>query len=442
MPTFSPLTLAFLIVAWPLSAWADAPKVAKASPDDGAIAVDPATVELRVTFDQDMNQGGMSFVGGGPTFPADPQGKARWVDARTIVLPLRLEPGKDYQLSVNSSRFQNFRNLKGEPAVPYPIRLKTATKSGGTEKELTEPENRAAIDRLRKAIDEDYSYRDRLQVDWPAAFREATPELLGSKTPLEFAKKAAKLVGPAEDLHFTFRVGDWMVPTHDKPVVSNFQRTAFLKEVPGPVPEGPVTIVKFNNGITYLVIASWSQEVAPRLEAVFEAIGRADPKAGLIVDVRPNGGGSELLAKQVAGCFVEATKVYAKYVTRSKGVDSPVRERSVSASAGRPKYRGPVVVLMGPATMSSCESFVMMMKQSQNCTLVGDRTRGSSGNPRPVDLGNGVSALVPSWRDLDTNGRCIEGEGIKPDVAVKAGPADFQDGDPVLRKAVEVLLKR
>ncbi|HRC85113.1 MAG TPA: S41 family peptidase, partial [Thermoanaerobaculia bacterium] len=140
----------------------------------------------------------------------------------------------------------------------------------------------------------------------------------------------------AEDLHFTFRVGDWMVPTHDKPVVSNFQRTAFLKEVPGPVPEGPVTIVKFNNGITYLVIASWSQEVAPRLEAVFEAIGRADPKAGLIVDVRPNGGGSELLAKQVAGCFVEATKVYAKYVTRSKGVDSPVRERSVSASAGRP----------------------------------------------------------------------------------------------------------
>ena len=66
-------------------------RVASATPDDGAVEVDPATRELRVTFDQDMSHDSMSILGDGPKFPADPAGQARWVDARTLVLPLKLE---------------------------------------------------------------------------------------------------------------------------------------------------------------------------------------------------------------------------------------------------------------------------------------------------------------------------------------------------------------
>ena len=80
---------------------------------------------------------------------------------------------------------------------------------------------------------------------------------------------------------------------------------------------------------------------------------------------------------------------------------------------------------MGPASMSSCESFLLMMKQVPGCTLVGQRSYGSSGNPQPVDLGNGVTAFVPSWKDLRPDGTCLEGEGVEPDVEVKAGPRDF-----------------
>src|SRR5262249_11124126 len=68
------------------------PRVVSASPDDGEADVDPATRELRVTFDQDMSHDSMSILGGGPTFPGDPAGEARWVDARTLVLPLKLRP--------------------------------------------------------------------------------------------------------------------------------------------------------------------------------------------------------------------------------------------------------------------------------------------------------------------------------------------------------------
>jgi len=102
------------------------PRVVKAIPDRGDVDVDPATRGLRVTFDRDVDQGGMSVVGGGPTFPGDPSARPRWTDSRTIVIPLRLEPGRFYQLSINSSRFRNFQSAQGESALPYPIHFKTA----------------------------------------------------------------------------------------------------------------------------------------------------------------------------------------------------------------------------------------------------------------------------------------------------------------------------
>ena len=160
------------------------------------------------------------------------------------------------------------------------------------------------------------------------------------------------------------------------------------------------------------------------------------------MDVRPNGGGSEPLAQEFAGCFLDATRVYSKHVTRRGGEFSPVRERSVGPNPEGPKYRGKVAILMGPANMSSCESFLLMMKQVPGCTLVGERSYGSSGNPQPVDLGNGVLAFVPSWKDLRPDGTCLEGTGVAPDVLVKAGPTDFAAGDPVLEAAVAVLSKK
>ena len=48
--------------------------------------------------------------GGGPTDPLDPSARARWAGARTIVVPLKLRPDQDYELSLNTEQFQNFAN--------------------------------------------------------------------------------------------------------------------------------------------------------------------------------------------------------------------------------------------------------------------------------------------------------------------------------------------
>jgi hypothetical protein len=101
-----------------------APRVIRAVPDNGQRNVDPSVNEIRVTFDQDMATNGYSWVGGGPKYPKT-RGKPRWVDSRTCVLPVGLEPNHDYWLSINSQRFKNFQSKQGVPADPYPIEFTT-----------------------------------------------------------------------------------------------------------------------------------------------------------------------------------------------------------------------------------------------------------------------------------------------------------------------------
>jgi carboxyl-terminal processing protease len=94
---------------------------------------------------------------------------------------------------------------------------------------------------------------------------------------------------------------------------------------------------------------------------------------------------------------------------------------------------------MGVGNMSSCEAFLMMMKRVPDCTLVGSKSYGSSGNPKPHGLSNGVTVYLPSWKSMLPDGTEFEGKGIEPDVHVETTPDDFREKDPVLEAALEIL---
>ena len=419
---------------------AAAPKVIKAVPAHEATDVDCALTEIYVVFDQDMQTDRFSWVGGGPTFP-ELTGKPSWRDARTAVLPVKLEPAHAYQLWINSAKHQNFLSKAGEPAEVYPLHFTTA--AGGAAKPLTRAQNRAAIDSLRKHLERDYSYYELRKVDWDKAFRQHRAALEQATSPAAFAVEAGKLLATAQDMHIWLKADGQTYASHRRNVQGNVNPATVERVVPNWQKRSEFVYTgRFDDGIGYVAILNWSGGEADPVPAVLEALREWRDAPGVVIDVRPNSGGDEQLAQQVAGCFVDEPVVYAQHVNRdadAPGGFSEAYRRELQPNRNGPAYRGKVAVLMGPRNMSSCEAFLLMMKQVPGCRLVGGQSYGSSGNPKPYDLGNGVTVYLPSWKAMTADGTCFEGEGIAPDIPVSAEPGDFKHTDPVLDAALRYL---
>lgn len=109
-----------------LTARVKKPVVLEMNPVNGAEAVDPRTAEICVTFSTPM-AGGFSWTGSGPEYPACPEGeKPRWSDdRRTCILPVRLEPGRQYRLGLNSPLHNNFQSAAGVPLDPVIYTFRT-----------------------------------------------------------------------------------------------------------------------------------------------------------------------------------------------------------------------------------------------------------------------------------------------------------------------------
>jgi RNA polymerase sigma-70 factor (ECF subfamily) len=105
------------------------PSVVKTVPACGDTAVSASTTEIKVTFSKDMQTQQMwSWCMQSPTtFPdvTDPEGITYLSDKRTCVLPVKLKPGKTYVIWINTQKQNAFRDLKGNPAVPYLLVFET-----------------------------------------------------------------------------------------------------------------------------------------------------------------------------------------------------------------------------------------------------------------------------------------------------------------------------
>jgi C-terminal processing protease CtpA/Prc len=162
---------------------------------------------------------------------------------------------------------------------------------------------------------------------------------------------------------------------------------------------------------------------------------------GFIIDLRENGGGSEITAQDIAGLFANDEFVYAKTALRSgpgPADFSKLTDRIIRPTGGETRYDGSVVCLVGPNSVSSAEGFALMMKALPNCTLVGQPTRGASGNPAAVQLPNGVEVWFSRWKSLTPEGVCIEDLGVEPDIKVKSQ----RGSDAGYEKAIEILKQK
>jgi len=202
-------------------------------------------------------------------------------------------------------------------------------------------------------------------------------------------------------------------------------------------------------GIVYLKLATFVDEALP---AAFDStLDRLDPArvGGMILDVRYNMGGNDNNAYPLVARLVEQPVLGSTWRTReyrpafaSWGQPETFYQGDTARiePSERPHYRGPLVVLIGPNTLSTAEDFLVPLDFAGRALFVGEPTAGSTGNPVNVRLPGGGLLRVCSKRDLYPDGHEFIGRGIQPDVAVQPTAEGIRAGrDEVLDRAIEVL---
>jgi hypothetical protein len=99
------------------------PVVVETFPASGTSGVDPAITELRATFSKPVY--GAAWCRDNNYTVPETTGPPRYVNQRTCVLPVRLQPGKVYAIWLNTESHPTFRDHNENPALPYLLIFET-----------------------------------------------------------------------------------------------------------------------------------------------------------------------------------------------------------------------------------------------------------------------------------------------------------------------------
>lgn len=188
-----------------------------------------------------------------------------------------------------------------------------------------------------------------------------------------------------------------------------------------------VTWKKLSSKVGYIDVRSMLDGVDKQFSKAFASLSRLP---FLIVDIRNNGGGSSSVGDFIAQHLIKGKRTIWDGTTLSPSPDS---------------YKGKVIVLAGPVTVSAAESFLITMKESGDAIVVGTPSAGDTGgNPRLFKTTYGMYYWVPIGHPFkySPKGFPLEGEGIKPHHLVPMKVDDFLTGkDSQLSYAEELTHK-
>ena len=163
---------------------------------------------------------------------------------------------------------------------------------------------------------------------------------------------------------------------------------------------------------------------------------------GLIIDVRANDGGYDLVSLAIAERFAGSQTLAWSKATRD-GPDhldfSAYRELEVGDAVDG-AYPGPVVVLASGGTFSAGETFLLAMRVRDNVTIVGERSSGHLSDLYEDELPNGWYLCFSGERYRAADGEIYEVVGVPVDleVAFDSGALD-ENRDVMLDAALSEL---
>jgi C-terminal processing protease CtpA/Prc len=318
-------------------------------------------------------------------------------------------------------------------------------------------------------FDEHYPFFGLHGVNWRDVRNRYRPKITDQTTPEELFGILKAMVEPLGDAHIalqsasrkqrfvgkranTTRVGD-LTSRRVREIVENNYRHGELKTwcngrvgyglLPGSI--GYLRITAFAG---YTSASGFEEEAKALEEALDKAFKSGDKLHGLIIDVRINQGGSDVLGVAVAARL--AARDYLAFAKKARNdpsdpsrfaalQETPVRARS------RPHFHGEAVLLTGSNTVSAGETFTMaLMGRTPPVIRMGENTQGVFSDVLGRSLPNGFRFGLPNEIFLTADGKAFDVAGIPPHVQVPVFPQDdLEKGrDGALEKAQQILREK
>ncbi|MBK7858311.1 MAG: hypothetical protein IPJ65_06750 [Archangiaceae bacterium] len=170
------------------------------------------------------------------------------------------------------------------------------------------------------------------------------------------------------------------------------------------------------------------------------AMTQAQGAAGLVLDMRGYPG------DEAWGCLGNLTNVRIWSplwrVPQWTGPDTfSVDQSQWSVDPASPPFAGPIVLLVGPTTVSAAETVSTLLVDARRVKkVVGRTSAGTNGNITYLRTTAGIYFSFTGMEVLHTDGGTYHGIGIVPDVVVEPTAQDFADGrDRTIEAAIAAL---
>ena len=197
-----------------------------------------------------------------------------------------------------------------------------------------------------------------------------------------------------------------------------------------------------NENIGYVYLNSLESDDFNFMDLMLRKLKNSD---AIILDLRNNAGGSDVLASKIAGRFATSEKlIYTVEEKNGPNInDFGNKINYYSKKEGEEFYSKPLVVLTDKITVSAAEILLLHLNSFDQVTQIGNTTAGdfSDGSMRRF-LPNGWQYQYSIFKFLLPNGTSLNGVGHIPDILIINTANDIKnEEDKVLEKAIEYLKK-
>ena len=287
-------------------------------------------------------------------------------------------------------------------------------------------------------------------------FKELEVETRGSfgglGIEITILKDVLTIVSPIEDtpaFNAGLKAGDQIIKIDDKST-KDITITEAVKKLRGPK-DTKVTITIFREGMTkpkdfvitrsiikirsvkskiydnqvgYVRIASFQERTVEDVKKTLKEIeAKANPLAGIVIDMRNNPGGLLNQSIDVSDVFLKSGVIVSTR-GRSKGMESKAMAKD---DGNEPTC--PIVVIVNEGTASAAEIVSGALQDNGRAVILGTQTFGKGSVQTVIPLEDGAALKLTTAKYYTPKGRSIQAEGITPDIIVKLiKPAEEKNG--------------